>query len=146
MLEILFCELWNTAPQHDPPSWFLSQPPQPYGRRNYTLTVWVIHVLASHNTAYLLRGYFDSHMPQVQLRSRLRSKIFHHVKRALWGKMQILTVTLWRTPTTGFGTVMVFPVRLGFGYKWETVKLHGGAGKAYCSPGFEMGIFWHGGC
>jgi hypothetical protein len=28
---------------------------------------------------------------------------------------------------------MVFPVRLGLGYKWATVKLHDGAGKAHCS-------------
>lgn len=27
----------------------------------------------------------------------------------------------------------MFPARFGFGYKWATVKLHEGAGKAYCS-------------
>ena len=41
-----------------------------------------------------------------------------------------------------FGRVMVISVRLGFRYKWATVKLYDGAGKAYCSPRLEMVISW----
>lgn len=75
---IFFCANFETPPLNTigPPFWFLSygQPPQPYGRRKYTLTVWVVHLLASHDTVYLLIGNtLDSHiphMPQAQLHSK----------------------------------------------------------------------------